>query len=138
MTGTEEGQARPERPRKAENKSLQTQLDSAAGDAWATPNGAAAEMTQSEEQPPGMDGGRQDIQLTTLVRIKDSIIGHSLMKPAYTNQRFLRPVVELIRSASTLPETKIAGTAVLGSLFHGTIPLPTPHLPDLDRRSYTA
>ena len=120
-TGTEGG-VRLERLRKAENKRLQRQLDSATGDSGARPDDAAVEMTQSEEQSQGMDGGRADMQLTTLVKIKDSIIGHSLTKPAYTNQRFLRPVVELIRSTSTLPETKIEGTAVLGSLFHGTSP----------------
>ena len=118
--GEEEGQ--DQRHRKAENRRLQRQPDSATGDVCATLNLPAAEMTQSEELPQDMDGGRQDVQLSTLVQIKDSIIGHSLMKPAYTNQRFLRPIVELIRSTSTLPETKIEGTAVLGSLFHGTIP----------------
>jgi hypothetical protein len=79
-------------------------------------------MTQSEEQPQALDGGRLDLQLSSLVTIKNDIIGHGTKKPTYTDQRFVRAIVSLIRSTSTLSEVKIEGTAILGSLFHGKFP----------------
>jgi hypothetical protein len=79
-------------------------------------------MTQSEEQPQPLDGGRLDLQLSSLVTIKNDIIGHGTKKPTYTDQRFVRAIVSLIKSTSTLSEVKIEGTAILGSLFHGTFP----------------
>ena len=81
-------------------------------------------MTQSEEYPQAMDGvlsQRRDTQLNTLIAIKDQIIGHPLEKPLFLNQRFMRPLVDLILSGSTLPEIRIEATTVLGSLFHGKL-----------------
>ena len=83
-------------------------------------------MTQStEEHPPSMDGvlsQKHEIQLTSLLAIKDDIIGHSIRKSLYINQKFMRPLLDLLQSDSTPPDIKIEATTVLGSLFHGLFP----------------
>src|SRR5277367_1089855 len=83
-------------------------------------------MTQgTEEHPPSMDGvlsQKHEIQLGSLLAIKDDIIGHSLRKSIYINQKFMRPLLDLLQSDSTPPDIKIEATTVLGSLFHGILP----------------
>src|SRR5271169_6385876 len=86
-------------------------------------------MTQGTEQhPPSMEGvlsQKHEIQLGSLLAIKDDIIGHSLRKSVYINQKFMRPLLDLLQSDSTPPDIKIEATTVLGSLFHGISPTAT-------------
>lgn len=76
-----------------------------------------------------MDGvlsQKHEIQLGSLLAIKDDIIGHALRKSLYINQKFMRPLLDLLLSDSTPPDIKIEATTVLGSLFHGFLHLTAP------------
>jgi len=80
-------------------------------------------MTQTEEHPPSMEGvlsHRPEVQLGSLLAIKDDVIGHSLRKSIYIKHRFMRPLIELLRNENTPANVKIEATIVLGSLCHGT------------------
>jgi hypothetical protein len=83
-------------------------------------------MTQTEELPPPMEGvlsQRPEVQLGSLLAIKDDIIGHSLRKSVYIDQRLVRLLIDLLQSLSTPVDVKVEAAIVLGSLCHGTVPL---------------
>ena len=80
-------------------------------------------MTQTEELAPSIDSvlsQKPETQLGSLVAIKDDIIGHSMRKSVYSNHKFMRPLIELLRNEATPADIKIEATIVLGSLCHGT------------------
>jgi hypothetical protein len=82
-------------------------------------------MTQTEEQPTPMEGvlsQRPEVQLGSLLAIKDDIIGHSLRKSLYIDQRLVPPLIDLLQNVSTPADIKVEATIVLGSLFHGNFP----------------
>jgi hypothetical protein len=81
-------------------------------------------MTQTEELPPPMEGvlsQRPEVQLGSLLAIKDDIIGHSLRKSVYIDQRLVRLLIDLLQSVSTPVDVKVEAAIVLGSLCHGTV-----------------
>jgi hypothetical protein len=79
-------------------------------------------MTQTEEHPPSLDGvlsQRADVQLVSLLAVKDDIIGHPLRKAAYVGQKLVPALLQVLRSAATSADVRVEAIIVLGSLCHG-------------------
>ena len=90
-------------------------------------------MTQTEEQQhqrspasamEALYSLRTDIQLSSLLSIKDEIIGHPRRKAEYLDINPLQQLLTVIRSPAITPEIRLQATIVLGSLCHGMRNLP--------------
>ena len=80
-------------------------------------------MTQTEEHPPSLEGvlsQRADVQLVSLLAIKDDIIGHPLRKAVYVQQRLVPALLQVVRGDATSVDVKVEAIIVLGSLCYGT------------------
>ena len=81
-------------------------------------------MTQTEERPPSLEGvlsQRADVQLVSLLAIKDDIIGHPLRKAVYIQQRLVPALLQILRGEATSVDIKVEAIIVLGSLCHGKL-----------------
>jgi len=79
-------------------------------------------MTQTEEQPPSLDGvlsQRPDVQLMSLLAVKNDIIGHPMRKAVYNQQKLVPALLQILRSETTSMDVKVQVVIVLGSLCHG-------------------
>ena len=79
-------------------------------------------MTQTEEHPPSLDGvlsQRADVQLVSLLAIKDDIIGHALRKGVYIEQKLVPALLQILRGGTISTNVKVEAVIVLGSLCHG-------------------
>lgn len=74
----------------------------------------------------GVLSPRPEVQLGSLMAIKDDIIGHSLRKSVYIDQRLVLLLIDLLQSVSTPVDVKVEAAVVLGSLFHGIVPFRPP------------
>jgi hypothetical protein len=80
-------------------------------------------MTPTEGRPTWMEGvfsQSPEVQLASLLAIKDDVIGHPYRKPAYLNEKFVRRLIALLRLETTPADIRLEVTAVLGSIFYGT------------------
>lgn len=81
-------------------------------------------MTQTEEHPPSLEGvlsQKADVQLVSLLAIKDDIIGHPLRKAAYIQQRLMPVLLQIVTGETTSADVKVEAIIVLGSLCHGML-----------------